>query len=98
MDPFAPDGTWQAEWPPEVWLVKWRLQAIGIRPKRKAVLDAITEAARQLYVKRYGYEPVRRDRRRDHYTIVFEHDRVEVIDEAALMVLWHPYERKETQP
>ena len=82
--PFAPDGTWRAPWPPEIWLVKWRLQALGYRmPVSKTTLTTITDMARLAYVERYGYEPPRRGRRNRAYTCVFEHDRVSVIDEAA---------------
>lgn len=85
--PFAPDGTWRAEWPPEVWLVKWRLQVLGYRKPSVGVLMEITERSRTRYVERYGHEPPRRGRRRDRYTIVFEHDRVAVIDDAAESLL-----------
>ena len=91
-DPFNPDGTWAAEWPPEVWLVQWRLKVLGYKPKRVAIIEAITEAARRLYVERYGHEPPRRGRRRSQYTIVFEHSRVEVLDEAIKAILWQRYE------
>jgi hypothetical protein len=94
-DPFHPDGTWSAEWPPEIWLVKWRLKVLGYTPKRAAIIAAITEAARALYVERYGHEPPRRGRRRSPYTIVCEHDRVEVIDEAAKRYFLQPFIRKE---
>jgi hypothetical protein len=93
-DPIAPDGTWRAEWPPEVWYISWRLRILGYPMLRLAHREAVTDAARALYVQRYGHEPPRRGRRRQAYTPVFEHARVDVIDEAALAVLGVPPGRK----
>ena len=87
-DPIAPDGTWQAAWPPEVWLVKWRLHVLGYRQVNATTVRDITKVARALYVAQYGQEPPRR--RREAYTAVFEHDRVGVIDQAAAELLGTP--------
>lgn len=89
--PWAPDGcTWVGEWPPEVWLVKWRLHGLGYRRVSRVDLDWVTEQSCKNYVTRYGYEPPRRGQRRDHYVPVFEHARIEVIDAAALSILGAP--------
>lgn len=89
-DPIAPDGTWRAEWPPEIWLVAWRLRILGYGKPQTAVRAQVTDAARALYVERFGHEPPRRGRRNRAYTVVFEHDRVGVIDDVALQILGHP--------
>lgn len=98
-EPIAPDGTWQAPWPPEVWLVKWRLQVLGYRrgigARERGIVE---EAARGLYVQRYGHEPPRRGRRRNPGTIVFEHARVHVIDEAAAQLYGPPPQHKKEHP
>jgi hypothetical protein len=97
-NPIAPDGTWQAEWPPEVWLVKHRLHVLGYRCYiKKGTREDIEALARHFYVERYGHEPPRRGSRRSVYTIVFEHDRVQVIDDAAAALLGN-YPREETTP
>ena len=79
--PFAPDGTWEAEWPPEVWIVKHRAQALGWRPRlRVGQWEVLTERARLAYLAAYGHEPPRRGRRGHAMRIVFEHTRIDVVD------------------
>ena len=89
-DPFAPDGTWDAEWPPEVWMTRWRLRYLGYRKISSARCASMTRQAHRLYVTRYGHEPPRRVLHRDTPTVVFEHARVEVVDETALSILGTP--------
>lgn len=50
----------------------------------------MTTQSQRLYVAAYGHEPPRRGRRRAPATVVFEHARVWVIDEAAVVVLGIP--------
>jgi hypothetical protein len=86
--PWSPDGTrWQGDWPPEVWLVPWRLFGLGYRRVKTVERDAVTAQSCRLYLATYGHEPPRRGRRKALPTIVFEHARVEVIDQAALDIL-----------
>lgn len=47
--PWSPDGrTWRGDWPPEVWLVKWRLYGLGYRQVRKAQLTSSASSSRQI--------------------------------------------------
>jgi hypothetical protein len=92
--PWSPDGRhWVGDWPPEVWLVKWRLYGLGYRKVRQNQIGEVTTQGQRLYVMAYGHEPPRRGSRRDPATVVFEHARVWVIDEAARAVLGTPQVR-----
>jgi hypothetical protein len=72
--PWSPDGrSWVGDWPPEVWLVKWRLHGLGYRKVRKAQRDEVTAQSQRLYVAAYGQEPPRRGSRKDLLTVVVEH-------------------------
>jgi hypothetical protein len=89
--PWSPDGTrWIGDWPPEVWLVKWRLHGLGYRKIRQGQLAEVTAQSQRLYVEAYGHAPTGRVLRRVPATVVFEHARVWVIDEAARAVLGIP--------
>jgi hypothetical protein len=91
-DPFNPDGTWGAAWPPEVWRVRDRIRALGYKPHLQPLRCclAIQAVAQCAYVAAYGHEPPRRGKRTRGYYPVFEHSRVEVLDRAIAQFLGQP--------